>query len=508
MSSSPGSGAGSEPPPTETSEMQLEIQLTSHAILSINAGDDVPSPILQLLSFEKLTDNEDDSSRYRIVLSDDTHMQLSILPPKYSDLLLSDTLKIGYVLSLASYACRNVWNTRVIIIFNLAVKFTSKRSLKFGIHMPPMQCKTFDNISPIKALNPFQNKWSIKGCVTNKRKMHHYSSPKSFGQVSSFDMIDVEGTKIRITCFGDIVEMHYHRVEVGAYYCLSKGTIREAKTKWNKLNSHIEITLDHNSILKHCDATVDGEVNASRFTPINDITYCNNNTLVDVIGVVVHVGEPSIICRKDGTTVKKRSVKINDMSSFSIDVNLWGAAWEGLGEDLKNMHATQTVVVLAVNNSHVGYFNGKVINTTVATTLNINPSTPEADSLVSRGNIPADLLPLSCVVGQLNSPYSRITIASILERMIVLSETVETTIRAIIKLQDHTGSLWATAFDKIGINLLNISAKDLYMLQYDFTTIRLKATINKAMHVDFQAECALLLVDIAQMSAAAEIQTN
>ncbi|XP_059077969.1 replication protein A 70 kDa DNA-binding subunit C-like [Cryptomeria japonica] len=428
--------------------MQPEIQLTSHEILSINARDDVPSPILQLLSFENLTDSEDVSSQYRIVLFDGTHMQLSILSPKYSDLLLSNTLKIGSMLSMASFACRNVWNTRVIIIFNLAIKFTnlalfgkprylfkeqeqqmlgrdtsptSKCSLKFGIHMPSVQHETSDNISPLKALNPFQNKWSIKGRVTNKRKMHHYSSPKSSRRVFSFDMIDVEGTEIRITCFGDIAEMHYHRVEARANYCLSKGTIREAKTKWNKLNNHLEITLDHNSILKRCDAAVNGEVNASRFTSINEIMYCSNNTLVDVIG---------------------------------------------LGEDLKNMHATQIVVVLAVNNAHVGYFNGKIM------------------------------------------------------------------------LQDHTDSLWATAFDEIGKNLLNISAKDLYMLQYDLTTARtpqsiikdvvllsfiftlsitidmynshtrIKATITKATTIDFQVECALLLADIARMSAVVEIQTN
>ncbi|GLJ23944.1 hypothetical protein SUGI_0455160 [Cryptomeria japonica] len=92
--------------------MDPEIQLTPHAILSINVSDDIPSPILQLLSFEKLIDSEDENARYRIVLSDGTHMQLSILPPKYIELLLSDTLKIGSVLSLIAYACRNVWNLR------------------------------------------------------------------------------------------------------------------------------------------------------------------------------------------------------------------------------------------------------------------------------------------------------------------------------------------------------------------------------------------------------------
>ncbi|XP_059076460.1 replication protein A 70 kDa DNA-binding subunit C-like [Cryptomeria japonica] len=403
--------------------MDPQIQLTPHAILSINAGDDVPSPILQLLSFKKLIDNEDDNARYRLVLSDGTHMQLSILPPKYSELLLSDTLKIGYVLSLIAYACRTVWNSRVIITFKLAVKFTNspllgkpryllkekeqemftrdpapaaRRSLKLEIHVPPAQQETFHNISTIKALIPFQNKWAIKGRVINKRKMHQYNTPKSSGQVFNFDMIDVEGTEIRITCFGDIVEMHYHRVEPGSYYYLSKGSIKEANTKWNKVNIHLEITLDHNSILKHCDPPVDGEGSASRFTPINELTNCSNITLVDVIGVVVDVKDPAVISRKDGTKVKKRVVKINDMSTFTVDVNLWGVAWEQLGEDLKNMHVAQTVVILEVTNARVGYFNGKVINTTTTTTLKINPSTPEVDALISRGNIPADLLPLSC----------------------------------------------------------------------------------------------------------------
>ncbi|GLJ10396.1 hypothetical protein SUGI_0127410 [Cryptomeria japonica] len=202
------------------------------------------------------------------------------------------------------------------------------------------------------------------------------------------------------------------------------------------------------------------------------------------------------------------------------------------------MHVTQTVVVLELANARVGYFNGKVINTTTTTTLKINPPTPEAAALISRGNIPASLLPLSCIAGQLNSQYTRMTIASILEQMSILSQTVETTIRAIIMLQDHTGSLWGTAFDEVGTNLLGISAKELYMLQYDFpanrtpqsiiknvllstfiftlfvtietynSQMRLKTTITKATPIDFQGECALLLVDIARMSAAIDFHTD
>ncbi|GLJ10397.1 hypothetical protein SUGI_0127420 [Cryptomeria japonica] len=121
--------------------------------------------------------------------------------------------------------------------------------------------------------------------------------------------------------------MHYHRVEPGAYYFLSKGSIKEANTKWNKLNSHLEITLDHNSTLKRCDPPVDGEGTASRFTLINELTNYSNNTLVDVIGVVVDVKDTALISRKDGSKVNKRVIKINDMSTLFVDVNLWGVAW-------------------------------------------------------------------------------------------------------------------------------------------------------------------------------------
>lgn len=102
-------------------EVEPQLQLTPHALLCINFGDDVPSPVLQLLSFEKLTDDENNNARYKVVLSDATHMQLVILPPKYSDLLLSETLKIGCILSLIAYSCRNIWNSRYDPLYVLLV---------------------------------------------------------------------------------------------------------------------------------------------------------------------------------------------------------------------------------------------------------------------------------------------------------------------------------------------------------------------------------------------------
>lgn len=464
---------------------------------------------------------------------------------------------------------------------------STKRSLKFGVDLPSPQYAPSENISPIKSLNTFQNNWTIKGRVTNKRKMHKYNMAKHNGQVFSFDIIDEEGCEIRITSFDEIANLHYHRVEKGTSYVVSKGSVKDANTVYNKLNNHLEIVLTETSVLKRCapDSAEPGK--KTHFTPIDEVLTNTNNTLVDVIGVVVNVREIPVIHRKDGSIVNKRIVKINDMSTLTIDVNLWGPPSEQLGNDLKNMHASGIFVILAVQNTRVGYFNGKVIYISASTTFEINPSIPEADPLRLRGPIQQCLDSHSLDVHAKNNQYQRMSIASILQRLSIVPETIETTITAVLrfikgdqfyytacplqfkgkeckkkcsklvenlwlcprcqtqfpecnykyllqmKLQDQTGIVWASAFDEVGTELLALSAKELYMLQYELTTKktprsilneamfnyysftilvstdtynferRIKLTIKKAQRLDFEAECSYLLAEIAQMGAIA-----
>ena len=166
---------------------------------------------------------------------------------------------------------------------------------KYGIHVPRKEPPLPQAISPIKDLNPYQTRWTIKGRVTTKKEMRQFNNQRGSGQVFSFDILDTEGTETRIVCYNEVAELHYDRVHIGVVYTISKGSVKDANIKYNKLNSRIEITLDHTSILKCCDDELPtGNVHYN-FKPINEIANINNNTLVDIIGVVVTVGDISTI---------------------------------------------------------------------------------------------------------------------------------------------------------------------------------------------------------------------
>ncbi|XP_059077210.1 replication protein A 70 kDa DNA-binding subunit A-like [Cryptomeria japonica] len=258
---------------------------------------------------------------------------------------------------------------------------TSKQSLQFSTELPSPQSTPSENISPIKSLNPYQNKWTIKGRVNHKCPIKAYNRATKNGHVFSFDIVDTEGCEIRVTCFDEIAQLHSNRVEVGSHYVISKGSIKEANTRYNKLNNHLEIILSDTSIVKHYTNEEEPNQQHSPFTPISELFQLTNNTLVDIIGVVLYVGDIIPIHKKDGSQTQKRVVKINDLSGSTIDINLWGPMVEQRGLELKNMLTSDSVVILALRNAHVGYFNGKLINIIVATTLHINPPFPEAEPL-------------------------------------------------------------------------------------------------------------------------------
>ena len=68
------------------------------------------------------------------------------------------------------------------------------KRIKFGIHTPRKELPLPQSISPIKDLNPYQTRWTIKGRVTTKKEIRQFNNQRGSGQLFSFEILDSKGT--------------------------------------------------------------------------------------------------------------------------------------------------------------------------------------------------------------------------------------------------------------------------------------------------------------------------
>ena len=96
-------------------------------------------------------------------------------------------------------------------------------------------------------------------------------------------------------------------------------------------------------------------------------------------------------------------------------MNLSGPISVNDGEQMNSLKDFENIVVLGIRNGRVFEFKGKVINTTVATILTINPPIPEAKPLWSNmGGVEITIPSFPILLA--NNNTTSLTIASVLEK--------------------------------------------------------------------------------------------
>ena len=232
---------------------------------------------------------------------------------------------------------------------------------------------------PIKALNPYQGRWTVKARCTHKGDVRAYNNARGGGRMFSFDLLDRGGGEIRVTAWNDQVDAFFPVVRQGGVYLLSKGSLKPKNARFNTTPHDFEIFLERGSTLVEVDAGADADAAAIpraqyNFVKIADLERAAAGAVVDVVGVVHAVAPAARITRRDGTDTDKRSVHIRDDSGASVELTLWdkfvadpGAAIEGA------VGAEGRFPVLAAKGVRVGDFNGKNLSTVNATGLTLDP---------------------------------------------------------------------------------------------------------------------------------------
>ncbi|CAA6659335.1 unnamed protein product [Spirodela intermedia] len=513
----------------------MAVNLTRNAIAAVMGGDLNLKPLVQVLDIKSVISAQE---RFRLVVSDGGCTQQALLAAQLNGRVKSGAVQKGSVVQLIEYVCSSVQNTQVIVVLNLETivsnceiignpryesdphaqnspSSSANSAFTRGIRVrgafcvwfspetatlsaanPGINSHTFHptlqssgailkneapaRIVPISALNPYQGRWAIKARVTGD------------GKVFSFDLLDSDGGEIRVTCFNAAADRFFDRIEAGKVYLISRGSIKPAQKNFNHLDHQWEILLDSSSTVDPCpdeDSSIPEQ--QFNFREIDEIESAENNSVLDLIGIVTSIGPSTTILRKNGMETQRRILSLKDSSGKSVDLTLWGIS----------MCHSGSFPVLAVKAGKVNDFSGKTVGTISSTRFFINPNLTEAQSLrdwfngggkaATSQSISRDAMPVH-LEGEI-----RKTVAQIKDEGLGRGDkpdwvTLKATVSFIktdtfcytacplmagerqcgkkyllqVQVQDHTGSTWVTCFQESGVEILGFSAKQMYLMKH------------------------------------------
>ncbi|KAI3874298.1 hypothetical protein MKW92_045194 [Papaver armeniacum] len=554
----------------------MSVKLTQNAISAILGGDLNLKPLVQVLDIRSAGKSQD---RLRLLVSDSVSTQYAVIASQLNEKVFDGEIRKGSVIQLTEYICNTIQTRKIILILNMETiipecaiignpkvtsepqsapsdnnggyqpRIPSNMSAPTGnsnttagfrptvqpAYQPPapnyrnhgsiVKNEAPARIIPIAALNPYQGRWAIKARVTAKGDLRRYNNARGDGKVFSFDLLDSDGGEIRVTCFNAVVDRFYDSVEVGKVYVVSKGSLKPARRDFNHLKNEWEIFLETTSTLERCEDE-DSAIPQQQFsfTPISEIENVVNNSILDVIGIVITVNPSVPIMRKNGMETQRRTLVLKDGSGRSVEITLWGEFCNKEGRALQEIFDCGLSPVLAVKAGKVSDFSGKSVGTISSSQLFINPDFPEAHTLrnwFDRGGKDTAALSISRDLSQ-GGPKNEIrkTVAQIKNEGLGRGDKPDwVTLKAAIsfiktdsfcytacplmigdrqcskkvvstsnnrwqcdrcnqefdecdyryllqaQIQDNTGLTWVTAFQETGEEILGCSAKELYQLK-------------------------------------------
>jgi len=222
------------------------------------------------------------------------------------------------------------------------------------------------NVQPISGLNPYQNKWVIKGRVIQKSDKRSWKNARGEGTLFSFEIQDDSAT-LKVTAFKEECEKFYGIIEEGTVVLISKGALKPKDTRYNKTTSQYELTIQRETTIEVVPDDGDLPKVKFDFKTIADIENIEVGEILDVVGVVKSLGEVNtIVTKKDSRELTKRDLQIVDETKKIISMTLWGQQAKDFPSD------TGRTQVVAARGVRVGDFNGKNLSSVGGTKLYID----------------------------------------------------------------------------------------------------------------------------------------
>lgn len=209
--------------------------------------------------------------------------------------------------------------------------------------------------TPIAALHLRLATWIIKGRITDKSDMKHYSNDRGDGFLFNIKILDEASSDIRGAFFNETAEKFYNKLDVTKVYTFTGGRLKQGNKAYNKCSCPYEITFDQSTKIEL--AQDEGLISPQRYNfirSISDIKTLEENATIDLVAIVKYVSDCSKVTTRTGKDVLKCDLTLIDQSNTEICLTLW----EKAAEKASTLYAKQPAV--AIRQAKVSKYNSSV----------------------------------------------------------------------------------------------------------------------------------------------------
>ncbi|KAG1471769.1 hypothetical protein G6F56_001933 [Rhizopus delemar] len=250
---------------------------------------------------------------------------------------------------------------------------TSNNGASSGAYFSGVNVQLENSLTPIKNINPYQSRWTIKARVTQKAPIKNWHNNRGDGKLFSVNFLDQSG-EIKATAFNDQVDRLYNIFEEGSVYYISKAKVTMARKQFSTIDNEYELTLEAGTEIELCGADTSIPQMNFKFIKISDLGSVEASTTIDAMGVVIQdSGTNEIVTKSTGRPTTKRELTIVDESGKSVRLTLWDKTAEEF--DSSNNP------IVACRGLRVSDFNGRSLSLSASGILKRNPDIPEANKL-------------------------------------------------------------------------------------------------------------------------------
>ncbi|KAE8980090.1 hypothetical protein PR003_g23326 [Phytophthora rubi] len=212
--------------------------------------------------------------------------------------------------------------------------------------------------------------WFVEARVMNLAPVRTWGNPKGTGKIIVMELMDSSGGRTQAKAFNESAVRFGELVQFDRVYAIRGGSVRKANPDYANFTHQHELHLSQDTSVEELpndDSIPHAEMS---FVTIEDPVTCPLGSYVDLIAVVIDVGEVDCVVGRNDEVQKKRDILLVDTSNVQVLCTLWNE-FSCLPVD------GWLQEVIAIRRGRLTDFQGRSIGTTAKTSIMANPDFPD-----------------------------------------------------------------------------------------------------------------------------------